>query len=177
MNDWGEAQLARLRHPELAKIIQRNVRSISEEREKAEKRRNFQEHLADWVTRFAGSMLFVYLHLAWFAAWIVAHYALGFDPNFAALTMIVSLEAIFLSVFVLVSQNRQAELADKRAELDLQINLLAEYETTKLLKIVTALAQKSGAMDADDTELEELKAEVEPKAVLQEIEAHNGKST
>jgi uncharacterized membrane protein len=82
----------------------------------------------------------------------------------------VSLEAIFLTSFVLVSQNRQGELADRRSELDLQINLLAEYEITRVLTLVAALAEQAGIKNCTDPELEVLKQDIEPTEVLREIE-------
>jgi uncharacterized membrane protein len=169
--DWGGSQLRRLNRPEVAKVIARNVSAISENRREADRRRSFQHHLADFVTRFAGSMTFVYLHVIWFTTWIVVNLAVvRFDHNFSALTMIVSLEAIFLSVFILVSQNREAALTERHAELDLQMTLLDEYETTRILTLVKALAEKAGIADAGDPELEELKQDVEPERVLEEIE-------
>lgn len=91
-----------------------------------------QDRTADHVTAFAGSLNFVYLHAAWFAFWIAVNVglfgvALKFDAfPFGLLTMIVSLEAIFLSTFVMVSQNRQAARSDIRAQLDFETNLRAE---------------------------------------------------
>jgi len=91
-----------------------------------------QDHAADKVTGFAGSLKFVYLHSVWFALWILCGIglfgeALKFDPfPFGLLTMVVSLEAIFLSTFVMVSQNRQSARADLRAQLDFETNLRAE---------------------------------------------------
>ena len=94
--------------------------------------RTNQDRVADAITRFAGSMSFVYLHVGWFAVWIVLNAglvgsAVVFDDfPFGLLTMIVSLEAIFLSTFVMVSQNRQAARSDLRAQLDFETNLRAE---------------------------------------------------
>lgn len=173
-SDWGQAQLDRLNQPQVASIIERNVEAISKDRHKAELARTRQQRFADWVTRFAGSMAFVYLHVLWFGVWVFVNAAVvAFDPGFADLTMAVSLEAIFLTVFVLVSQNRQGEMADRRAELDLQINLLDEYETTRILTLVTALAEKAGIEGCSDPELEELKSDVEPERVLEKIEKSN----
>ena len=110
----------------------------------------WEERAADRITGFAGSMPFVYLHGLWFGAWIVLNIGLvgaavggwlvNFDPYpFGLLTMVVSLEAIFLSTFVLISQNRQAAIADRRAELDYQINVKAEAEVAKLIALMEAL--------------------------------------
>jgi uncharacterized membrane protein len=85
-----------------------------------------QDRAADQITSFAGSLKFVYLHSAWFGVWILGT-SLKFDKfPFGLLTMIVSLEAIFLSTFVMVSQNRQAARADIRSELDFETNLRSE---------------------------------------------------
>jgi uncharacterized membrane protein len=121
-------------------------------------------------------MLFVYIHLALFGFWIVAN--LGWipavprwDETFVMLAMWASVEAIFLSTFVLISQNRMQAAADKRADLDLQISLLAEHEVTKLVKLVSALADHAGLKTEVDEELDEITRDVAPEAVLDEIEA------
>jgi len=94
--------------------------------------RGTQDRLADAITAFAGTMQFVYLHAAWFLVWIVCNEGLFgdsavWDPYpFGLLTMIVSLEAIFLSTFVMVSQNRQAARENVRADLDFETNLRSE---------------------------------------------------
>src|SRR5687768_2333916 len=151
------------------------MRVIDEYRGEVEKEKGFQDHLADWITHWSGSMLFVYFHVAWFGAWILANVGIlgiePFDPfPFGLLTTIVSLEAIFLSTFVLVSQNRQAELADLRSDLDLQINLLAEYEMTRVLTLVNAIAKHLDIAESDRDELKELMKDVQPDEILQELE-------
>jgi uncharacterized membrane protein len=94
--------------------------------------RRVQDHTADSVTAFAGSMRFVYIHIAWFGAWIALNVGLAgvgheFDPYpFGLLTMIVSLEAIFLATFVMISQNRQAARSDLRSQLDFENNVRGE---------------------------------------------------
>ncbi|MFJ9629264.1 DUF1003 domain-containing protein [Streptomyces sp. NPDC091280] len=94
--------------------------------------RGTQDRVADAITAFAGTMLFVYLHALWFAVWIALNEGLLgragiFDPYpYGLLTMIVSLEAIFLSTFVMVSQNRQAARENVRADLDFETNLRSE---------------------------------------------------
>jgi uncharacterized membrane protein len=93
-----------------------------------QQRRRLQDRAADQITAFAGSMAFVYLHVAWFAVWIVLNVTgLRFDPfPFGLLTLIVSLEAIFLSTFVMISQNREAARSDLRAKQDFETNALSE---------------------------------------------------
>jgi uncharacterized membrane protein len=95
----------------------------------------------------------------------------GFDEGFTVLAMAASVEAIFLSTFVLISQNRMQTLADKRADLDLQVSLLAEHEVTELIRMVRAMAQRMGVAEAHDPELDELVRDVQPEAVLTHIEA------
>jgi uncharacterized membrane protein len=157
----------------LGKVLEDNIRLISKHREESERQKSFQDHLADLITRWSGSMLFVYGHVLWFGLWIVVNLfsVRPFDPfPFGLLTTIVSLEAIFLSTFVLVSQNRQAALADRRAELDLQINLLAEYEMTRVLTLVDRLAKKFDIDDCNDDELAELEQDVKPDRLLKDLE-------
>lgn len=158
-------------------ILDRNIRTLVEIRRQAERKKSIQERAADAITTFTGSMLFVYIHLLWIGGWIV--YNLGwlglrpFDPYpFGLLTMIGSLEAIFLSTFVLISQNRMAAVADKRAELDLQINLLAEHEVTQVLTLTDAIAQHLGVKRVPDPDIEESKTDIDPASVLEAIETH-----
>jgi uncharacterized membrane protein len=171
-----ERQLARCQNPALADVVERNIQAIEEHRREAEENRSSQDRLADAVTRFAGSVPFVYFHIVWFTLWVAANLRIGgmpaFDPYpFGLLTTIVSLEAIFLSTFVLVSQNRQAAIAERRAELDLQINLLAEYEVTRILTMVDALAKQRKIKKYDGGELKDLEKDVKPEAVLEELDS------
>jgi len=169
-------QMERVRHPGLASVIERNIATIARLRQQTQAKRTLEHRLADLLTLFSGSMLFVYLHAVWFALWIAANLGwLGiapFDPYpFGLLTLIVSLEAIFLSTFVLISQNRQAALADQRADMDLQINLLTEYEVTRLLILVDRLAKRFEVLKSDDGELEELEQDVDPEELLAELDS------
>ena len=159
---------------DLASVLRRNIEALEEHAREERGRATFQERLAQKITDFAGSMLFVYLHLALVGAWVAVN--LGwvpgvrpFDPTFVILATIASVEAIFLSTFVLISQNRTAEMADRRAKLDLQINLLAEHEVTRLLSLMKAVAEHLGVEEARDPTLHELEQDVAPEAVLQEL--------
>ena len=91
-------------------------------------REQLQDRVADQITAFSGSMAFVYLHVFWFALWCIGNLIWWrFDPfPFGLLTLIVSLEAIFLSTFVLLSQNRESARSDERAEIDFETNVLSE---------------------------------------------------
>ena len=157
-----------------ATVVEKNIAHIAESRRQFHEAKSTQDRAADHITWFSGSMLFVYLHMAWFAVWILVNLGwLGVTPfdefPFGLLTMVVSLEAIFLSTFVLISQNRSSALADKRADLDLQINLLSEREATKLLTLLEAVAKHVGVTTDDDPDLDELKKEVNPMEVLDEL--------
>src|SRR5438045_7425542 len=121
----------------LASVVERNIQSLIARRRREERKQTRQQRLAEAITRFTGSMTFVYVHLLVFGLWIFtssgwAPWA-NFDPTFVGLATFASVEAIFLSTFVLITQNRMTRRADKRADLDLQISLLAEHEVTRLV--------------------------------------------
>jgi uncharacterized membrane protein len=165
----------------LSPVLERNIRALQLRREREEKGATAEERIAEAITRFTGSMRFVYLHLAFFGFWIVANLGWlpgvpSWDPSFVVLAMIASVEAIFLSTFVLISQNRMSAAADKRADLDLQISLLAEHEVTRLVTLVSAIADRMGVETQVDAELDEIKRDVAPEAVLDEIEATNSQN-
>ncbi|WP_287160813.1 DUF1003 domain-containing protein [Mesorhizobium sp.] len=120
-------------------------------------------------------MAFVYLHLSILIVWVVLN--LGaipavppWDPSFVILAMVASVEAIFLSTFVLINQNRMAELSERRAELDLQISLLNEHETTRLIEMMSALTERLKVPTPADDELPQLAQNVDPQAVMSQIE-------
>ena len=168
--------------PGVGSVLLRNIDILKRRRDQEEAAASFQDQLAAAITRFTGSMAFVYLHLVLFGSWIIVNLGLlsfipQFDPSFVVLAMVASVEAIFLSTFVLISQNRMAAAADKRADLDLQINLLAEHEVTKLITIVSAIADRLNISTNIDAEVEELKQDVAPEAVLDEIEEEQRLST
>jgi uncharacterized membrane protein len=164
--------------PGMSSALERNIQALQLRRQREEVEATAEEQIAEAITRFTGSMLFVYLHLALFGFWIVANLGWvpgvpSWDPSFVVLAMWASVEAIFLSTFVLISQNRMSAAADKRADLDLQISLLAEHEVTRLVTLVSALADRMGVETQVDAELDEIKRDVAPEAVLDEIEAAN----
>ena len=152
----------------------RNIEALRERRRARDEGAPLQERVADAITRFTGSMTFVYLHLALFGGWIVGNLGwLGlepWDPSFVVLAMVASVEAIFLSTFVLISQNRMAAAADERDDLDLQINLLTEHEVTQVVRMVRAIAEKLGVEEAAKEAVYELERDVEPEAVLDAID-------
>lgn len=131
--------------------------------------RSLLTQLSDDLTSFFGSTLVLVLHVFWFAAWILINTGAvqgitPFDPfPFGLLTMVVSLEAIFLAVFILVSQNRQSYIASLREEVHMRVNLIAEEETTKVLEVLTFM-MKNMKMDKNDPEL---------KAMLEKLDTYN----
>jgi uncharacterized membrane protein len=126
--------------------------------------RDIEDKLADGITTFAGNMKFVYFHGVWFGLWIAANVGLfglvyTFDPfPFGLLTMVVSLEAIFLSTFVLISQNRSSEKAEIRSQLDYETDLQAERQNAIIMRTLTRIAEKQGVDITDLTaEMDEVK--------------------
>src|SRR6188472_4320809 len=94
----------------------------------------------------------------------------AWDESFVVLAMIASVEAIFLSTFVLISQNRMSAAADKRADLDLQISLLAEHELTKVARLLTQIAERLDVQPDSKRDLEEASRDIAPERVLDRIE-------
>ena len=154
----------------------RSIQAICELEQRALGRRSTAERVSDFIASHAGRLWVIGLHAAWFTAWAVWNSGkLGgvepFDPfPFAALTTIVSLEAIFLTFILIMSQNRSSRQADERAHLDLQINLLAEREATKVLFLLKALCDHHQLPEGKDPELAELLQRIEPADLAHEIE-------
>jgi uncharacterized membrane protein len=163
------------RPEDLSSALRRNIQALEDRRKQEAATAPTEARVAEAITRFTGSMRFVYVHLALYGAWVVVNLGVvpglpKFDPSFVILAMVASVEAIFLSTFVLISQNRMAAAADKRADLDLHVSLLTEHELTKLVELVTAMAERAGVRANADSEIEEIKKDVAPEAVLDEIE-------
>lgn len=140
-------------------ITEKNVEAISRLEKQAIQGRSAGERFAELVTRYAGGVVFIILHAIWFTAWILFNLGMipgiaSWDPfPFSFLTLVVSLEAIFLSLLVLMTQNRLTRDADKRAHLDLQINLLAEQESTATLQMLEKICKHLGvSFEAEEEE-------------------------
>jgi uncharacterized membrane protein len=162
-------------NPALNKVIERNIRTIIRLRLKAARERTVHDRIADTITSLSGRMGFVYVHIVWFGLWILLNTGRvgvrAFDPfPYGLLTMIVSLEAIFLSTVVLISQNRLSGEIERRADLDLHIGLLTEHEVTRVLQMLDAIQRKMGIDDDESSELADLEMETKPEDVLAEIE-------
>lgn len=136
----------------------RNIQTIAQLESEAARHRSFNDRIGDAIGSFAGTLTFVILHLAVFVLWAVVNARLvpgipAFDPYpFNLLTMIVSMEGVLISTFVLIKQNRMSQMADRRSHLDLQINLLTEKEVTKLIQMLDRVSAHLGieAEVADD---------------------------
>jgi uncharacterized membrane protein len=173
--DWAEKEDHEKDNPALSKVIERNIRTIIHLRTKAARDRSLQARIADAITSFSGRMIFAYVHILWFGLWILLNTGRfgvrAFDPfPYGLLTMVVSLEAIFLSTFVLISQNRLGKETERRADLDLHIGLLTEHELTRVLQMLDAIQDKLGIVDHANSELADLEMETKPEDVLAEIE-------
>jgi uncharacterized membrane protein len=157
-------------------VTYQNVQEIAGIEREALRRRSTAERLGDLIATQAGRMWFILLHAIWFLLWIGLNTGWGsragrFDPYpFSLLTMVVSLESIFLSLFILMSQNRSARQADQRSHLDLQINLLSEHENTKMLKMLQALCSHHGLAAGADPEIADLATRIKPQEVLRELD-------
>ncbi len=151
---------------------------------KADETRSSAARVADWMSATFGSVWFLALNVIWFAVWITLNAGLipgiePFDPfPYGLLTTIVSLEAIVLAIFVLISQNRAEKVAELREEIDLQVDLITEEELTKLLEMVCLLLDKAGIDYSGDTELEAMLAptNIEKLQTILEGQILNGES-
>jgi uncharacterized membrane protein len=155
-------------------VTERNVQTIAKLEEAAKSSRSQSSRLADKIAGFCGSMTFVWVHVIWFGVWVILdslHGLKHFDPYpFTFLTFVVSLEAIFLSTFILISQNHETQLSERRNNLDLQINLLTEQENTKLLRMLERIAEKVGAKTDEDPSLQVLDQATHPEKLIEQIE-------
>ena len=142
--------------------------------EQALAHRSGADRIAAFVAGFCGSMPFVWLHVLWFSCWLLLNSWPGirhFDPYpFTFLTLVVSLEAIFLSAFILISQNYELRISDRRNQLDLQINLLTEQENTKMIQMLERIAKKVGAHVGNDPNIDLLKQDTQPETLIAQIE-------
>ena len=155
-------------------LTKRNVETVSRLEEAAREQRSRTDRIAEVIAGFCGRMTFVWVHVIWFGGWIIFNLAPGtrhIDPfPFTFLTLVVSLEAIFLSTFILISQNHDSKISEKRNHLDLQINLLSEQENTQMLTMLKQIAFKVGADIAGDSHASVLEQTTKPENLIQQIE-------
>lgn len=155
-------------------LIERERKRIHSLKAQMDQERTWSDRLADEINAGFGSMGFFACHVVLFAVWIV--FNMGwipvipiFDPfPFGLLTMVVSLEAIFLSIFVLISQNRASNIAEVREEVALQVNVRAEQEITRLLIMVAEMHEKLG-LPAQNTSVERMMGKTNINTIKKEI--------
>lgn len=158
----------------VADVTRQNVLAIRQLEEAALARRTRADRVAAAIARFCGRMSFVFIHVLVFAGWIAYNtlpWFKAFDPYpFTFLTLVVSLEAIFLSTFILISQNYDMRVSERRNQLDLQINLLAEQENTKALQMLERITKKLGCHMSDDPQIRALEEATRPESLVEQIE-------
>jgi uncharacterized membrane protein len=156
--------------------VETNIHCVADLERAFEQHRRLSHRLADAIGGFSGSIPFVILHLLWFTAWFLINtgaipHVRRFDPfPFILLSMIVSVEAVLLSTFVLIKQNRMQQKTDIRDHLNLQIDLLAEKEVTKSLQLLRAIAAKVGVEEQNDPELDEMANATSVDSLAERIE-------
>lgn len=159
----------------LSALLRKNVEVIQQLEQAADAQRTPADRLAAAISQFTGSMRFVLVHVAWFGIWIVVNTipaipsSWQIDPfPFTFLTFVVSLEAIFLSTFILMSQNHEKRIEQRRANLDLQINLLSEQENSLMLKMLESIERKLHI--PTDPEAQCLQEATQPENIVEAIE-------
>jgi uncharacterized membrane protein len=152
----------------------KNIQAIIDLERKTRRERSLLERITDRVTGLASSPTFIFVHLVWFTLWLGFNTAgrAAFDRYpFSLLTLVVSLEAIVLTGFVLMTQNRMTQQADKRAHLDLQINLLAEQELTAILRLQSVMAERAGIdLASIDPRLDQLRHRTDVQRLAAELD-------
>ena len=163
--------------------LKNKKRIITSFEAKANENRNLSEKIADTITARLGSMTFLAINGVWFLAWVLINtsiipYIPVFDPfPFGLLTMTVSLEAIFLAVVVLISQNRAAKVDDLREETELQINTIAEEEITKIIKLQILFLKKNGIDVSQDLDLQEMLIPTDTDSIEQALKKQADESS
>ncbi len=151
-------------------VVERNISALLARRRSEEEELGFQERLAGAITKFVGTISFVCIHVLALGAWIAIN--LGwvglprFDPTLGFFATFVSVEAIVLTTFVLIGQNRMAQIEARQADLSLQITLLAEHEITRLIHLVRAIAAQMNIAESQDPEIVELAQDLPAEHVL-----------
>lgn len=161
--------------PDLAETLRRNIEAVSRRRSAVAAGASRGERLAIGLGRRIGRMAFVYANLAFYAAYGIASRGwvpgvAAFDHDLYLLGSLASVEAIFLSILILITQNNTAAADDRRDDLSLHVSLLAEHELTQLIKLNLAIARRLGIDDADHPGIADTVHDVVPEAVLDRIE-------
>ncbi len=154
-------------------VVDRNIDALLHLRQQSDNERTVHQRLADFVVSFFGSFNSLYLHLVFYGSWILFGFfrSESSSHTFSVVSLFASVEAIFLSSFVLVNQNRMRAIEQRRSDLNLQISLLTEHELTRLIKMVDLVARKLQVdMKSEIGDLEEIKKDVPPEVMLEKIE-------
>jgi uncharacterized membrane protein len=156
-------------------LTRRNVERIQALEAREHSKAKPSDRVADAIANFSGSIAFVWITILLIGGWIAANLMLPsrdrLDPfPFPLLTLVLSIEAIFLSIFILMSQNRAARISDKRSHLDLQLTLLSEQENTKMLRMLEQIGKAVGATVTPDPEVQVLEEATEPEALSRQID-------
>jgi uncharacterized membrane protein len=172
----GADQAASERPPDsVEELTRKNVERIQTLEAREHEKATTADRVADAIANFAGSIMFVWITVLLIGSWIMANLVLPrrdrIDPfPFPLLTLVLSIEAIFLSIFILMSQNRAARVSDKRSHLDLQLNLLSEQENTKMLLLLERIGQAVGAEVDADPDVQVLVQATKPEALSRQID-------
>ncbi len=157
-------------------LTQRNIDTIIALESATKAERTYTEHFAETVTRFCGSIRFIWVHLIWIGGWSVWNVLPKLKPwrfdafPFFFLCFILAVEAICLASFILMNQRLEAKVSERRNHLDLQINLLSEQENTKMLQMLSQIAEVVGASIHSDPDIKVMQEAARPDKMLQQID-------
>ena len=161
----------------LPEVLAENIRVLLDQHREDRERGSKAQAVIRKIAGFVGSVGFIYLHLLIYGVWVLVSAGVGFlprlDPHLEILAVCAALESLFLSACILFNQNRNEEIANERAELHLHISLLAERESTRVMQIVAAIAERLEIPAMDDGDLKELMEDIQPTKVLEEIKRKN----
>ena len=161
-----------------AKTVQRNIEAVHRVRSEAAQSRRRDQVFVDKVTAFAGSTASLYAHILFYGSCILS-YLCGpifgfyiFRENLSTLGIVASLEALFLSVFVLINQKHMNALERRNSDLHLQMSMLAEHEVTKIAQLTDLIAKHLGVSTHSVADLETVKKDIDPQQILDQISTH-----
>jgi uncharacterized membrane protein len=157
-------------------LTQRNIEAIAQLEQEFRQQRSRLDRGSDAISAFVGSIQFVIAHAVGLAAWVALNIGLvwlrPFDPYpFVFLNLVLAVETVFLSTFVLMSQNRQNHQADRWAHLNLQLSMLSEQEATKMLQLLQQICDRLGLQQvARDRELREMVQTTQVEVLAEELD-------
>ena len=155
-------------------VTEQNVQTVAQLEEATKRKRSTAHRIAGAIAKFCGSLPFVWVHIFVFGGWIIMNVVPSMkhvDPfPFQLLSVITGLEAIFLSTFILINQNYETRVSERRNQLTLQLGLLSEQENTKMLTLLKRIGEKVGAQVDDDPSIEVLEQATRPEKLNEQIE-------